>query len=108
MADPLGVAFMRWIGINPPFLGDLPRATFTGAGTIEPNSRFVLANSASALTLTLPAGERDGQPLIVKNTGAGTVTLSANVDGTAGTTTIETNAAMRLIWSRDNSTWISI
>lgn len=108
MADALGSLFQNWIGYTPNFLGDLPRAIYTAAGAISPNDRFSVANSASAISLTLPGGIRDGQPLIVKNIGAGTLTLTATIDGTAGATTVNSLGALRLIWSAQFSTWLSI
>lgn len=109
MSDPLGTLFASWMGLNPSFLGDQVRATYSTTGaTISPIDRFSLVNSASAIALTLPAGPRDGCPLIIKNIGAGTLTLTTSIDGTAGTTTVNSLGALRLIWSAALSTWLSI
>lgn len=108
MADPIARMFADAMGYNPNFIGDLPRTTYTTAGAISPTDRFSLINSASALAMTLAAGPRDGCPLIVKNIGAGTLTLTATIDGTAGATAVNSLGALRLIWSNANNTWLSI
>jgi hypothetical protein len=109
MSDPVGVAYLNTVGLNPNFLGDMPRGVYPTTGaTIAPTDRFSVVQSASAIALTLPSGTRDGQPLLVKNLGAGTLTLTATIDGTAGTTSVTSLGALRLIWSAQFSTWLSI
>lgn len=109
MSDPIGSLFAQSMGLNPNFLGDIPRATYSEqGGTINPTDRFSLVNSATAIFLTLPSGTRDGQPLIIKNLGAGALTLSASIDGNAVPPGIASLEALRLIWSAASSTWISV
>jgi hypothetical protein len=109
MADPLGTLYASWGLPAPSFFGDIPRATYaTTGGTIAPTDRFSVVNSASAIALTLPAAPRDGCPLLIKNIGGGTLTLTATIDGTAGTTSVASLGALRLIWSAALSTWLSV
>ena len=109
MADPLGTLYASWGLPAPSFLGDQPRATYsTTGGTIAPTDRFSVVNSGSNISLTLPSGSRDGQPLLVKNLGAGTLALAATIDGTTGTTNVASLGALRLIWSLQFSTWLSV
>ena len=109
MPDPIGRLFYDWLGQNPYFFGDGVRATYTATGgTIAPEERMCLVNSASAISLTLPSGTRDGCPLILKNIGAGALTLSATIDGTAGTTNVASLGALRLTWFAALSTWLSV
>jgi hypothetical protein len=109
MADPLGVLYASWGLPSPAFFGDIVRNTYaTTGGTIAPTDRFSVVNSATPIALTLPAGSRDAQPLLLKNLGAGALTLSATIDGTAGTTSVSPLGALRLTWSAALSTWISV
>ena len=109
MADPLGTLYASWGLPAPSFFGDIVRNTYTTTGgTIAPTDRFSVVSSATAISLTLPAGTRDAQPLLVKNLGAGALTLIATIDGTAGTTGVASLGALRLTWSAALSTWISV
>lgn len=109
MSDPLGSLFVSWIGYVPNFFGDIPRNFYTTTGaTISATDRVSVVNSATAIALTLPAGPRDGCPLIIKNFGAGTLTLTATIDGTAGTTSVTSLEHLSLIWSNTLSTWLSV
>lgn len=106
--DATGALYANMGLPSPNFLGNAVSTTYTATGTIAATDRLSLANSASAITLTLGAGVRDGQPLILKNLGAGTVTLDATIDGTAGSTSVTSLSALRLIWDAALATWLSV
>jgi hypothetical protein len=109
MSDPLGGLYASWGLPSPSFFGDIVRGTYTvSGGTIAPTDRFSVVNSASAIALTLPSAPRDGCPLLVKNLGTGVLTLTATIDGNTGTTNVASLGALRLIWSLQFSTWLSV
>jgi hypothetical protein len=108
MSDPLGYAYVNSGLPNPNFFGDLPRVIYSTGGAIDPIARMVLVDSAGAIAMSLSSGPRDGCPLIIKNIGAGTLTLTATVDGTAGTTSVDALGVLRLLWSAALGTWLSL
>ena len=57
---------------------ELILAPKTASATIQPWDHEVLANSASAITLTLPAYPQPGQRYRITNAGAGVVTVAPN------------------------------
>ncbi|MBW4022016.1 MAG: hypothetical protein HIU92_02595 [Proteobacteria bacterium] len=109
MTDPTGALFAQWLGLNPNFHGDQVRNVYTTTGgTISPIDRMSLVQSASAIALTLPAGPRDGCPLTIKNLGAGALTLTSTIDGTAGTTNVASLGTLRLTWYAAANTWLAL
>lgn len=62
--------------------------------------------------MTLAAGSVDGQELIVKRYGAGTVTVTANIDGVAGAVVVadggSAKEAITLVWYSALSTWLAV
>ncbi len=63
----------------------------TGNTTAVENGIYIIQGS-STLTLTLPTTPSQGSTILVKNTGTGTVTVSsaANIEGTSGNVTMNT------------------
>ena len=97
-----------------PSLTPLPAitTTYTASGAIAPTDNLALVNAAGAVAMTLAAGTVDGRPITIKRYGAGTVTLTANIDGVAGSqvimnaTTVKESAS--LAWSSSLATWLMI
>jgi len=61
----------------------------------------IIVNSASAVTITLPASASAGNTVIVKATGGGTVTLgrnSQNINSTAADGTLQSGKATQLVY----------
>ena len=71
-----------------------------------------LVNSASAVSMTLGNGTTDGHPIVIKRYGAGTVTVTANIDGASGSqvkmTSSTTKESVTLTWSNALATWLMI
>ena len=68
--------------------------TYTAA-----NKDQLIANSGSAFTITLPASPSAGNTVVVKNVGAGTVTIGrngSNIEGSAQDGTLEATKAMQI------------
>lgn len=108
MADPLGVLFSNF-GLPSHFMTGKVSNTYTVAGTLVSGDRLSVLNSASAIAITVPAGYKDGQTAIIKNMGAGTATLTLNIDGVASTSTsLTTKSVLRLAWSAALATWLSL
>ena len=84
---------------------------YTVSGAIAVSDNMALVNCASACAMTLGAGATDGKQVVVKHYGAGTVTLTANIDGTAGTAismaaTTAPKESASLTWYAAGLTWI--
>ncbi len=90
---------------------DLPSAGLLGVsgaqGFIISSNTTAVANgiyiiqAASTLTLTLPATPNEGDTILVKNTGTGTVTVSstASFEGSSGPVTMNTqNEFIRFVY----------
>ena len=95
------------IGDGPPLYAIT--TTYTASGALSPTDNVSLVNAASAATMTLAAGPRDGHSLLVKRFGAGAVTITANLDSTissivADSTTIRESVV--LSWSSGLGTWL--
>ena len=60
--------------------------------------------------MTLAAATTDGHVVTVKRFGAGTVTLTATIDGAAGTQIVMNSASLKevatLVWNAANATWL--
>ena len=83
--------------------------TYTASGAIAPTDRVADINAASGVTMTLAAGPSDGHSLVIKRLGAGSVTITANLDGAAGSSVVADSALIKesllLAWSSSLSTW---
>jgi hypothetical protein len=62
--------------------------------------------------MTLAAGTTNGHQLAVKRYGAGTVSVTANIDGTAATTVnlngVGAKEVLRLVWQAGLATWLQM
>ena len=69
-----------------------------------------LVNAAAAVSMTLGSGTTDGHPIVVKRYGAGAVTLSASIDGVAGSRVVMASTTVKesvsLAWSSALATWL--
>lgn len=92
------------ISISPPFSID-----FTGDRTLALSDTVVRLTSGDA-TVTIPTGATDGTLFIIKNGGAGTLTLASagsdTIDG-ASPGTVAAGAVVRLVFNGGND-WITI
>lgn len=82
-------------------------ATFTGNGTATTTDTFLIGSSSTAILISLPsassvASTATTKLYVVKNIGAGTVTLSPTVDG-VGSPTVSQNGSL-VIYS-DGTRW---
>ncbi|HSX28359.1 MAG TPA: glycoside hydrolase family 16 protein [Candidatus Saccharimonadales bacterium] len=82
-------------------------STVTTAQTLSLGKEMIFANSASPMTLTLPSAVTSGAgaSFLIKNLGAGTVTV-ASVAGTVETTSIATTVVVRYV--SDGTNWWSV
>ena len=68
----------------------------------------LIANSGSAFTITLPASPSAGATVIVKNVGAGTVTIArngSNIEGAAQDGTLESTKGMQVVYVDGTLGW---
>ena len=68
----------------------------------------LIANSGSDFTITLPASPSAGATVIVKNVGAGTVTIgrnSSNIEGSAQDGTLAATKAMQVVYVDGTLGW---
>ena len=68
----------------------------------------LIANSGSAFTITLPASPSAGATVIVKNVGAGTVTIArngSNIEGAAQDGTLESTKGMQVVYVGSTPGW---
>ena len=68
----------------------------------------LIANSGSAFTITLPASPSAGATVIVKNVGAGTVTIArngSNIEGAAQDGTLESTKGMQIVYVDGTLGW---
>ena len=80
--------------------------TYTAA-----NKDQLIANSGSAFTITLPASPSAGNTVVVKNVGAGTVTIGrngSNIEGSAQDGTLEATKAMQVVYVDGTLGWKEI
>ena len=80
--------------------------TYTAA-----NKDQLIANSGSAFTITLPASPSAGNTVVVKNVGAGTVTIGrngSNIEGAAQDGTLEATKAMQVVYVDGTLGWKEI
>ena len=71
----------------------------------------LIANSGSDFTITLPASPSAGATVIVKNVGAGTVTIgrnSSNIEGSAQDGTLAATKAMQVVYVDGTLGWKEI
>ncbi len=84
--------------------------TYTASGTIAITDNLALVNGTATVAMTLAAGGTDGHALTVKRFGAGAMTLTATIDGTAGTqvlmNSVSLKEAVTLAWNAGNATWL--
>ena len=68
----------------------------------------LIANSGSDFTITLPASPSAGATVIVKNVGAGTVTIGrngSNIEGSAQDGTLESTKGMQVVYVGSTPGW---
>ena len=68
----------------------------------------LVINSGSAFTVTLPASPSAGATVIVKNVGAGTVTIArngSNIEGAAQDGTLESTKGMQIVYVDGTLGW---
>ena len=71
----------------------------------------LIANSGSDFTITLPASPSAGATVIVKNVGAGTVTIArngSNIEGAAQDGTLESTKGMQVVYVDGTLGWKEI
>jgi hypothetical protein len=79
----------------------------TGAYTALPGDQLIV-NSGSAVTITLPASPSAGQTVVLKNRGAGLVTVgrnSSNINSTASNGSLATGASSQLVYVDGTIGW---
>ena len=72
------------------------------------NKDQLIANSGSAFTITLPASPSAGNTVVVKNVGAGTVTIArngSNIEGAAQDGTLESTKGMQIVYVDGTLGW---
>ena len=82
-------------------------AVKTGTYTAVDKDQLI-ANSGSDFTITLPASPSAGATVIVKNVGAGTVTIgrnSSNIEGSAQDGTLAATKAMQVVYVDGTLGW---
>ena len=68
----------------------------------------LIANSGSAFTITLPSSPSPGATVVVKNVGAGTVTIArngSNIEGSAQDGTLESTKGMQVVYVDGTLGW---
>jgi hypothetical protein len=84
--------------------------TYTASGAISPTDRVAVINTANAVSMTLASGSSNGQSLLIKRTGSGAVTITANMDGVSGASIVADSATIKesvlLAWSSSLATWL--
>ena len=87
-----------------------PGQDYTASGALSPSDTLSIVNSASTCAMTLAAGTYNGQEHRIKRYGAGTVTVTATIDGTANATLTANSSTLKemlhLVWSAAKSTWL--
>jgi hypothetical protein len=85
--------------------------TYVASGTIAATDVVALVNAPSAAAMTLGAGTVNGHVITVKRFGAA-MTLTATIDGAAGSTVEMDSASVKeaisLTWSAGLGTWLMI
>ena len=82
-------------------------AVKTGTYTAVDKDQLI-ANSGSDFTITLPASPSAGATVIVKNVGAGTVTIArngSNIEGAAQDGTLESTKGMQVVYVGSTPGW---
>ena len=83
--------------------------TYAASGAISTSDRIALINSASAAAMTLGSGATNGQVMVIKRLGAGSVTVTSNLDCVSNSTIVADSTTMKesvmLAWSASLSTW---
>ena len=99
------------IGVVGGIIAQIEPDVATGSGTIAANITLELGDCVSACTLTLPSSAAGGWPLAVMRWGAGIVSVTGSINGSA--TTIDLNnptvkEAVGFVWSTAKTSWIRI
>ena len=92
-----GAGVLSWVTSGGAYNGFLIK---TGAYTALPGDQIIV-NSGSAVTITLPASPAGGQTVVMKNRGAGLVTVgrnSSNIESTASDGSLATGAKTQLVY----------
>ena len=82
-------------------------AVKTGTYTAVDKDQLI-ANSGSAFTITLPSSPSVGATVVVKNVGAGTVTIArngSNIEGAAQDGTLESTKGMQIVYVDGTLGW---
>lgn len=86
--------------------------TYTASGAIATADRLAIVNSASQCDMTLGSGSTNGQLISIKRYGSGTVTVTLNLDGSAGAVITADSSTIKevvhLAWNSTNSTWLAV
>jgi hypothetical protein len=84
--------------------------TYTTSGAIAVTDNLSLVNASSAVSMTLGSCSVDGHPIVIKRYGAGAVTLTASIDGVAGSRVVMSSSTVKesvsLAWSNALATWL--
>jgi H+/gluconate symporter-like permease len=92
-----------------------PAVTYTASGALATpaanTNTLAIVNCSGTCAMTLAAGVTDRQPYYIKRYGAGMVTVTANIDGTAGTTLTANSTTLKemlhLEWNAALGTWLT-
>lgn len=82
---------------------------YTASGAISLSDQTAIINSANPVTMTLAAGSTSSQTLVIKRLGAGSVTITANLDGANSSivaSSSTTKESIMLAWYPTLSTWL--
>jgi hypothetical protein len=86
--------------------------TYTSSGAIDPTDSLSLVDSSGAAAMTLASGAVDGHGIVIKRIGAGSVTVTASIDGTGGASVVADSPSIKeafsLVWDAGRSTWLTV
>tara|TARA_R110000868_G_scaffold335657_1_gene596524 strand:+ start:360 stop:716 length:357 start_codon:yes stop_codon:yes gene_type:complete len=103
----------KWLSLNPTdAIANLPVSTKTAAYTVTATDYYLVANSASPITFTMPAASSNANRVFVfKNIGAGALTLNASGLGsiftTASVTTLAVTTGNWAELTSNGTTWLA-
>jgi hypothetical protein len=80
--------------------------TYTSAGTIAITDTFALINNSYAVAMTLAAGTVDGHPIIINNYGAGTATVTLNIQGSVTPVVLPSGSVLNVSWNVALATYL--
>ncbi len=92
--------------------GALVKNTYTAAGALPITDDVSIVNASATAAMTLANDTVDGHMRTIKRFGAGTVTVTATIDGTSQTVTMNTNSTIResltLLWVAALSSYVAV